>query len=83
MEKEKFLNVTAIQMSAEIANKEANFNKVKEIAKRDIKGSTDVIVLPEVWSVGWSPKHFRENAEEISTSQTIEFLSDIARDYKS
>ena len=83
MEKEKILNVTAIQMSAEIANKEANFNKVKEIAKRDIKGSTDVIVLPEVWSVGWSPKHFRENAEEISTSQTIEFLSDIARDYKS
>ena len=77
------MNVTAIQMSAEIANKEANFNKVKEIAKRDIKGSTDVIVLPEVWSVGWSPKHFRENAEEISTSQTIEFLSDIARDYKS
>ena len=83
MEKEKILNVTAIQMSAEIANKEANFNKVKEIAKRDIKGSTDVIVLPEVWSVGWSPKHFRENAEEISTSQTIEFLSDMARDYKS
>ena len=35
MEKEKILNVTAIQMSAEIANKEANFNKVKEIAKRE------------------------------------------------
>ena len=82
MGKEKILNISAIQMNAEIANKKANFSKVQKIAKRDITEPTDLIILPEVWTVGWSPKHFRELAEEIPTSETIEFLSNLARDYK-
>ena len=83
MEKEKIINISAIQMNAEIANKKANFEKVKKIVDRDIKENTDIIVLPEVWTVGWSPKHFRDSAEEIQTSETIDFLSNIARDCKS
>ena len=83
MEKEKIINISAIQMNSEIANKKVNFEKVKKIVDRDIKENTDVIVLPEVWTVGWSPKHFRDSAEEIQTSETIDFLSNIARDCKS
>lgn len=82
MGKEKILNISAIQMNAEIANKKANFSKVQKIVERDITEPTDLIILPEVWTVGWSPKHFRELAEEIPTSETIEFLSNLARDYK-
>lgn len=80
---QKTLTVSAIQMNSKIGDKKANFEKVKKLIKRDIKEGTDLIVLPEVWTVGWAPKHFRENAEEIQTGETIDFLSNIAKDYKS
>ena len=66
-QKEKEINISAIQMCSKIGDKKA----------------TDIIVLPEVWTVGWSPKHFRETAEEINSSETIKLLSDIAKDYNS
>ena len=66
-------------MCSKIGDKFANFNTVQNLVDRDIKQDVDLIVLPEVWTVGWSPKHFRESAENINNSETIEFLSDIAK----
>ena len=83
MGQEKKLSISAIQMCSMIGDKKANFDKVSELVERDIKVGTDVIVLPEVWTVGWSPKYFRESAEEINNSETINFLSTIAKKYKS
>lgn len=83
MAKEKKINISAIQMNSEIANKKANFEKLQKLVNRDIKEGTDIIILPEVWTVGWSPKHFRDSAEEIQTSETIDLLSNIARDCNS
>ncbi len=80
---QKEINISAIQMCAKIGDKKNNFKKVEELIKRDVPQNVDLIVLPEVWTVGWSPKHFRESAEEIQTSETIEFLSNIAKTYKS
>ena len=77
---QKEINISAIQMCSKIADTEANINKVDELIKRDIK-KTDVIVLPEVWTCGWSPKHFQETAEEIPESKTINFLSNISKQY--
>ena len=71
MGQEKKLSISAIQMCSMIGDKKANFDKVSELVERDIKVGTDVIVLPEVWTVGWSPKYFRESAEEINNSETI------------
>ena len=83
MAKEKIIKISAIQMNSKIADKKANFEKVKELVDRDVEENTDIIVLPEVWTVGWAPRHFRESAEEIQTSETIDFLSNIAKDKKS
>lgn len=83
MEKEKKLNISAIQMCSKVGDKKANFEKVSDLILRDITSETDVIVLPEVWTVGWSPKHFRESAEKINSSETVNFLSEIAKKYNS
>lgn len=80
---QKEINISAIQMCSKIGDKKENFRKVRELIDRDVKSDVDIIVLPEVWTVGWSPKHFRESAEFIDTSETIKFLSDIAKDYNS
>lgn len=83
MEKEKKLNISAIQMCSKVGDKKANFEKVSDLILRDITSETDVIVLPEVWTVGWSPKHFRDSAEKINSSETVNFLSETAKKYNS
>ena len=78
----KKIKIAAIQMNSKIADKKANFNKVQQLIKRDVENDVDIIVLPEVWTVGWSPKNFRASAEELCNSETIDFLSNIAKEYK-
>ena len=82
MGQEKKLSISAIQMCSKIGDKQANLEKVQKLVERDIKAGTDIIVLPEVWTVGWSPKHFTDSAEDINNSKTIDFLSQIAKKYK-
>ena len=80
-EKSKKLKILAIQMSSELGNKEANFLKVSKLIAKNIQQGTDIIVLPEVWTVGWKPSEFEKSAEDIDNSETIKFLSDIAKKY--
>lgn len=77
MEKKK-INISAIQMCAKIGDKQANFNKITELTSKINK--TDVIVLPEVWNIGWSCADFIKNAEKIEESETIAFLTKIAKE---
>ena len=75
---DKSLKILSIQMSSVIGDKEANFHKVMDLIHNNIKKGTDIIILPEVWNVGWKPSLFEENAEDLETSETIEFLSEMA-----
>lgn len=76
MEKKK-IKITAVQMCAAIGDKKSNFEKILRLAA--LIDNTDVIVLPEVWTVGWSCKDFRQSAEYLENSETIEFLSNLAK----
>ena len=78
---EKEINISAIQMCSKVGDKKSNFKKVSELISRDVHSETDIIILPEVWTVGWSPKHFRESAEFINNSETVDFLSSVAKKY--
>lgn len=77
----KTITVAAIQMNAVIGDKKTNFDKVQHIVERNIKDNIDIIILPEVWTVGWSPKNFRASAEDLENSETIKFLSEIATEH--
>ena len=76
----KSIKISAIQMNAKIGDKKANFDKVTALIKRDID-TTDVIILPEVWTCGWSPRVFQDSAEDLNDSDTIKFLSRIAKEH--
>lgn len=80
MEKEK-INISAIQMESIIANKEANFKKIDGLITQNIKPNTDLLVLPELWNVGWACNKFIAAAEDINNSETIKFLSQYAKKY--
>lgn len=78
---EKSLKILAIQMSSKIGDKTANFKKVEELVSKSFSDGVDIIVLPEVWTVGWKPSIFREYAEDLNNSYTVKLLSDIAKKY--
>ena len=70
------INVSAIQLEAVIGDKDKNYKKIDNLAKQI--GSTDLIVLPEVWNIGWNCGIFRDNAEDLNSSPTLEFLKELA-----
>lgn len=79
--REKSLKILGIQMSSVVGDKWENFSKIADLIDKNIKKGTDIIILPEVWSIGWMPSEFKDTAENIENSETIEFLSEIAQKY--
>ena len=85
------IKISALQMHSELGCKSENIEKVRAIIKRDIKDNQDIIVLPEVWNVGWAPELFRDSSENIGDWKsgifdkcpTLKFLSDTAKEYGS
>ncbi|MBQ6515954.1 hypothetical protein IJI31_02110 [bacterium] len=78
MEKIKIL---AVQIGSEIGEKEKNYKKVLKVLDENFVSGTDVIILPEVWNVGWECSLFKTMAEEKEDSKTIKFLSELAVEY--
>lgn len=68
-------------MSSKLGDKEANFSKVRDLIEKNIQQDTDIIVLPEVWTLGWKPSEFENSAEDLNNSETVNFLSQIAQAY--
>lgn len=77
------LNVLIVQNNAIIGNKKATFNNIETLLETHKGNKFDIIVLPEVFSAGWECKNFPSEAEAIENSVTIEFLKNIAMDFKS
>ena len=75
------IKVSILQMSSVIGDVEANCNKVQNIVESELDPGTEVLVLPEVWTVGWSCKNFISTAQDVKSSFVIDFLSGIAKKY--
>ncbi|MBR1908104.1 hypothetical protein IJ818_04120 [bacterium] len=78
MEKKEFLNVLGIQIQSVLGDKKQNYKKIEEAVKKGLRENTDLIVLPEVWTCGWSPDLFQASAEDLKTGETLEFLKSLA-----
>ncbi len=81
MEKTKSINVSILQMSSELGDVELNINKVDKLVEKFLDKSTDVLVLPEVWSVGWACSKFRESAQTLYQGSIYDFLSGLSKKY--
>ena len=75
------IKISALQMSSVTGDKKTNFKLVENIVARELEKNTDFLVLPEVWTVGWSCEDFLSSAETLDNSDTIKLLSSIAKDY--
>lgn len=78
---EKTIKVAILQMSSVIGDVEANINKVEQIVQNYLPSDADVLVLPEVWTVGWSCSDFIKTAQNLYEGSVSEFLSGLAKKY--
>ena len=72
------LKVLVIQNSAIIGNKDATISNAERLLDKYKDRKPDLIIFPEVWSVGWYCKNFKKEAETLENSKTIEFLKECA-----
>ena len=79
---ERQIKVSMLQMSSIIGDVDANCEKVKNIIVENLEQKTDVLVLPEVWTVGWECSCFRNSAQNLSNSSVINFLKNLAKQYE-
>lgn len=74
-------NILAIQMSSKIGDYPANQHKLEIFFDRAFSKykDIDIVFLPEVWTLGWFPECFQENANK--NAAAADFLSTLAKRY--
>lgn len=77
------MKLLVIQNSVVLGNKNATLNNIEKLLENYKGHKFDLIVLPEVFSIGWVCNNFYKESESIESSQTLNFLKDIAQEYKS
>ena len=81
MEKAKSLNISILQMGSVLGDVEANIQKVETLVNEELPSCSDVLVLPEVWTVGWSCSRFQDSAQELTSGSVFNSLSSLAKKY--
>ena len=75
------IKVLAVQMESAIGDKYKNFEKVSDLIEKNITPDIDVVILPELWTVGWACEEFPKSSEVLE-GEIVKFLSDIAIKHK-
>lgn len=77
----KKVNISILQMSSVLADVDANIEKINSIVEKELPEGADLLVLPEVWTCGWSCDKFIQTAQSIERGSVIDFLKDFAQKY--
>ena len=78
---EKKVKILTVQTDSKINGVEHNRTLVSDLIEANITNDVDLIVLPEVWTCGWEPSCFKDSAESLENSATIDFLKKLAKKY--
>ena len=73
----KTITVMPLQFSSQIANREENYKTVEKLIASNYTPDVDIIILPEVWTVGWDCSHFQDEED----TETLPFLQELAKKY--
>ncbi len=74
------MKVKALQMDIFLGEREKNFEKVDHLISQAIKDTPDVLVLPELWDVGFFPENVLELGDE-NGEKAKAFLSKKAKEH--
>ena len=72
------LNIALVQMDVALGDKEKNRTAILRMT-RDLPEDCDVLVLPELWNIGYDKEHIAEKAETMK-GPSVGFLRKLARE---
>lgn len=75
--------ILIIQNAPEIGKKEQNINDIEKMLENHNGEHFDLVILPELFLVGWHPESFVGNAETRENSLTLDFLKTLAKRFNS
>ena len=75
--------ILIVQNAPTIKQKENNLKLVETMLEPHQGEKFDLVILPELFAVGWHPDSFVENAELITNSPTLDLLKSIATRFNS
>jgi omega-amidase len=64
------------------SNKQENFTKIKAVIRKLAYSPSKIIILPECWNCPYGIEYFKDYAEDINNSGSIELLKELAIKYK-
>ena len=70
------IKLQIVQLEAVAGDIEKNINKAEELLKGADEKCADLILLPELWTIGWDCDSFNKSSEDIFSSRTYNFLSE-------
>ena len=73
------IKILIVQMQSILGDKKANFDKIEKLLTN--QEQADLIILPELFATGWFCEIYNKVAEDIDNSETINFLSNIAKKF--
>ncbi len=73
--------VFVVQLEAVAGDIEKNIVKAKSLLANKKCNEADLIVFPELWTIGWDCPNFNKCSEELYSSKFYKFLKEIALQY--
>lgn len=77
------IKLLVVQLEAVAGDIDKNISKIKSLFEKSEYSSADLIVLPELWTIGWDSPNFNKSSEPIFESRAYNFLKEIAIKYNS
>lgn len=77
------IKILIVQSEAICGNIDANIEKVDNLLSNCNENNADIIILPELWAVGWDCANFEKYFEDINNSKVVKFLADTAKKFNS
>ena len=77
------IKLLVVQLEAVAGDIDKNISTIKSLFEKCKYSSADLIVLPELWTIGWDSPNFNKSSEPIFESRAYNFLKEIAIKYNS
>ncbi len=77
------IKLLILQLEAVTGDIDKNIQKAEMLLANSACPYSDIIVLPELWTVGWDCENFNKYSEELYTSRTFNYLKKLAKQYNS
>jgi len=75
------MKISSLQMDVALGERKQNMEKVRSLTEKAMQEQPDVLVLPELWDVGFFPKNVVELSDK-DGEIAKKFLSSLAKEHK-